>query len=68
MSEIEKNMDAQRLKIKAYLDEKKWTNGTLVRLTGYNKGDVSSIMSGKMYGTPYVNNFITMVCEAYGIK
>lgn len=68
MSDVEKNMDIQRLKIKEYLAEKKWTNATLVRLTGYNKSDVSNIMSGKMYGTPYVNNFITMVCEAYGIK
>lgn len=68
MTEIEKNVDFQRQKIKAFLDEKKWTYMTLVRLTGYNKVDVSNIMNGKLKGTPYVNKFITMVCEAYGIK
>lgn len=68
MSDVEKNMDIQRLKIKEYLSEKKWPQQALVRLTGYNKTDVSNIMSGKTYGTPYVNEFITMVCEAYGIK
>lgn len=68
MTEVEKNMDFQRKKIKDFLDEKKWTYMTLVRLTGYNKQDVSNIMNGKMKGTPYVNKFITMVCEAYGIK
>ncbi|CEN29369.1 hypothetical protein [Pseudolactococcus piscium] len=68
MTEVEQNMDLQRLKIKDFLAEKKWPNMVLVRLTGYNKVDVSNIMSGKVKGTPYVNKFITMVCEAYGIK
>ena len=68
MTEVEKNMDLQRQKIKEFLDEKKWTYMTLVRLTGYNKVDVSNIMNGKLKGTPHVNKFITMVCEAYGIK
>ena len=68
MIDTTQNMDEQRLKIKQYLSAKGWTQQTLVRLTGYPKQDVSAILSGKRKGTPYVNKFITAVCEAYKIN
>ena len=68
MIDTTQNMDEQRLKIKHYLSAKGWTQQTLVRLTGYPKQDVSAILSGKRKGTPYVNKFITAVCEAYKIN
>lgn len=68
MTEIERNMDEYRDKIKQFLTDNGWTQQSLVRLTGYPKQDVSKIMLGKLKGTPYVNRFITMVCEAYKIN
>ena len=68
MIDTTQNMDEYRLKIKEYLSAKGWTQQTLVRLTGYPRQEVSAILTGRKKGAPYVNNFITAVCEAYKIK
>ncbi|MDG4983957.1 helix-turn-helix domain-containing protein [Lactococcus lactis] len=68
MIDTTQNMDEQRLKIKQFLSDNGWSQQTLVRLTGYNRQDVSKIMLGKIKGTPYANKFITAVCEAYKIN
>lgn len=67
MIDTKENMNEQRLKIKQFLSDNNWKQQALVRLTGYPKQDVSSILTGKLKGTPYVNKFITAVCEAYNI-
>ncbi len=68
MIDTMQNMDEQRLKIKQFLSDNGWTQQALVRLTGYPRQDVSAILLGKQKGTPYVNKFITAVCEAYKIN